>query len=534
MTMSRSAKLIRTVLFLAAAWAGAASCSGGSAPAGEGSAGNAGGGGSGGSAIAGHASEGAAGGTARASAGHAGGGAAGATGGMGGAPAGSAGASGSAGSGGGAGALGGAGGASILGPDIPGQQDAGQQAILIGPSHMVGTNEQIVSVFSDATGDLFVAGGTAGGVKSVSRYDGAMTLKWTNQTLVPAPARVSSAAVAPSGDVFFCGSTVTSKALPGETAAGTLGDALIGKLDSTGAPAWLHQFGGPGEDSALVLSVHPDGAVLVAGQSGGAIAGSVSPDQDGPFVARYEASGTRAWIGQVPHVQGFGTALLVDATGKIYLGAQEPTAVVVKLDAGGHFLSQTALDLPGFTVSVPSFGNGNYPGDVAVAADRMGFYDVSFGPTSSLFFTFIDLTPTVRWVRPGRVVDPKSSGGTWSASFVGKFRLLVTKDSVFLLGTYRTQDTAAQGPQVFLRAFVARLDPMGSQQWFQEFLLDESLLQMGSMLPDSFGGLATDAAGDVVVVANGPGAVATATPGKYLNQKVWYAFKLNKDTGALK
>src|SRR5918998_6512992 len=76
----------------------------------------------------------------------------------------------------------------------------------------------------------------------------------------------------------------------GQSFAGGPQDAFVVRFNTAGTATWTREFGTPGSDAATAVAIGRDGAVLVAGQAGGPLAGSATGPFDA-FVRKYDAEG---------------------------------------------------------------------------------------------------------------------------------------------------------------------------------------------------------------------------------------------------
>lgn len=117
------------------------------------------------------------------------------------------------------------------------------------------------------------------------------------------------------GNVYFTGSTNGS--LYGTNAGDW--DIINGKLDSSGTLAWAKQFGTDKQDIARAISFSPEGNFYVLGNTGGDLAGDVTPYDDDPFVRKYDLSGHEMWTRQLGLDNSLGADLTTDGAGGVFL-----------------------------------------------------------------------------------------------------------------------------------------------------------------------------------------------------------------------
>jgi WD40 repeat protein len=157
-----------------------------------------------------------------------------------------------------------------------------------------------IAVFSD--GESAIAGFTTGDLEGsstgeqdafVRRYDAAGGILWARQFGTSVLDIALAVAAAPDGSVVVAGET--SGALEGSSAGGT--DGFVRKYDVAGTVVWTRQLGTSATDRVNAVAVQSDGSVFVAGETLGALTGVNAGDKDA-FVRKYDAAGTIVWTRQ--------------------------------------------------------------------------------------------------------------------------------------------------------------------------------------------------------------------------------------------
>jgi enterochelin esterase-like enzyme len=224
------------------------------------------------------------------------------------------------------------------GGSVAGQPYAGDKDLVLVKDSPTGTRlwtrglgsprlERAYGVVIDPAGDIVVTGYTNGDFDGghaanttddvfVVKFDPAGNRTWLRQFGVAGVAdRGYALDTDATGNIYVTGYT------RGNLAATNLGDKdiYVAKLDASGTQLWVQQFGSAGEDKAWGVVATGDG-IRVGGMTSGAM-GTPAGTLDG-WVARYDASGNRAWL------QQFGTAaneevwgLTADAAGNTYVAA---------------------------------------------------------------------------------------------------------------------------------------------------------------------------------------------------------------------
>lgn len=192
-------------------------------------------------------------------------------------------------------------------------------------------HDSATNAAADATGVVVVGWSTgtfagqsfAGGPQDafVVRYDASGAAAWTREFGTSGADVATSVAIAGDGAVVVAGQV--GGALNGSATSPF--DAFVRKYDATGNVRWTRQFGAGGSSATLASGVAVDatGAVYVAGWVYGALPGATAAGQDDAFVRKYEANGTEVWtrqFGGADHDRA--TTVKVDAAGDVYVAGQ--------------------------------------------------------------------------------------------------------------------------------------------------------------------------------------------------------------------
>lgn len=222
-----------------------------------------------------------------------------------------------------------------------------------------------VVVTGTTLGDL--DGGNAGGVDAFVRvYDRQGAHLWTRQFGTPGADRAVDVAVDTAGNVYVVGHT--SDALAGPNAG--IVDVLVRAYDVGGDPIWTRQFGTTGIEEARSIAVGTDGTIVVSGVTFGDLAGASAGGFDA-FVRAFDRDGDPVWTVQ------FGTAgydevagVAVDRAGRVVL-AGYTGGDLAGPNAGGYDAFVRALDPGGTVLWTRQFGTStsDYAYDVAIGAN---------------------------------------------------------------------------------------------------------------------------------------------------------------------
>jgi hypothetical protein len=352
----------------------------------------------------------------------------------------------------------------VLGPE-----DDDQGPIVVGVEHSGFAVTRGV-LLTDADDNVFTCDNT-----KIYQYGADLEPGWSAAltfTGVSAPPE-TALAVASDGGVFFGSAASTNAALPGETSGGA-GDAVIGKINAAGTLEWAHQLGGAGNEATVLTAATSDGAVIAMGTCSAQLPGMPSSVSGGPWLARYEADGTRAFLKQYEPGEagsaGFGK-LFILKNGNILMVGSSTTFLA---DADGNELSRNGSGVPGKQVP----GGALTP--VALDADSSALFSWTYDGV----LTQRDLDGTPRWFRkvePPRMaeIDPVE-GVIWTGKLSGAdtsgthpSTVTVAKDAIYLTGTYTNsyKNGSTARPTTML-VFMGRYDLDGNRVWFQELTFD--------------------------------------------------------------
>jgi hypothetical protein len=254
----------------------------------------------------------------------------------------------------------------------------------------------------------------------------------------------------------------------GQAFAGGPQDAFVVRFDTAGVLTWTREFGTSGSDAATAVAIGPDGAVLVAGQAGGPLAGSAGGPHDA-FVRKYNAEGGAQWTRQF----GVGTTgaasasgVAVDATGAVYVAGWVQGALPGATPGGRGDAFLRKYDAAGVEVWTRQFGGVDHDQATTVTVDAAGDVYVA----AQIDQRSGDAgTTVVRRYRP--------SGDLLSTTTLGQpadETLAVTIDAagaMYLVGNGFPADRAHDHSQAQAESnhagvpFVRKYDPSGTQLW---------------------------------------------------------------------
>lgn len=199
------------------------------------------------------------------------------------------------------------------------------------------------AVAADASGVYFagwvgsvLAGqvGAGGEDAFLQKYDANGALLWTRQ--FGSEAFDNPAAVSLDGSGVYVTGT-TAGQFPGQTGFGGGTDGFIQKLDLSGNPQWVRQFGTTSFDFADAGAADGSG-IVVAGSTGGTFPGQTAagilgvPDA---FAQKYDANGTLQWTRQFGTSGNDRVAGAAADAGRLFLGGSTSGTLPGQTSAGG-------------------------------------------------------------------------------------------------------------------------------------------------------------------------------------------------------
>jgi len=303
------------------------------------------------------------------------------------------------------------------------------------------SNDYAYGVATDSSGNVYVAGGTNGGLDGntnagntdlfVVKYNSSGTKQWTRQLGSSSRDSANGVATDSSGNVYVTG--MTNGGLDGCKNAG-IEDLFVVKYNSSGTKQWTNQLGSSSRDSANDVATDSSGNIYVTGTTYWELDGNTSAGKADLFVVKYDSSGTWQWTKQN------GTDRYDEARG-------------VATDSSGN-------------VYVTGYTEGGLDGNTSVGK-------------ADLFVVKYNSSGTKQWTK---------QLGTWDSDFANG----VATDSsgnVYVTGsTYRNLDGNTSAGNADL--FVVKYYDNGTKQWTK---------QLGSSSRDYANGIVTDSSGSVYV-----------------------------------
>ena len=182
-------------------------------------------------------------------------------------------------------------------------------------TRVIGTsgNDVAYGVAVDSIGNVFITGQTAGSFPTfashggndifVAKFDTNGTQRWLSQAGTASDEIANAVTVDSTGNVYIAGGTFggLSGANADTTAtAGTTSDLFVSKIDNgTGVTLWTRQMGTIYNDMAFGVFADPTGNVYVTGYTSGSLDGNTGTGGADIFVVKYASNGTKLWTRQL-------------------------------------------------------------------------------------------------------------------------------------------------------------------------------------------------------------------------------------------
>ena len=186
------------------------------------------------------------------------------------------------------------------------------------------------SAATDTSGNVYVAGYTQGGLDGntltgsidffVTKYDSGGVRQYTHQLGVPGMVtEAKSVATDASGNVYVAG--YTDGGLDGNTVTG-FWDFFVTQYDSSGMKQYTRQLGVPGQTThAYSVATDSNSNVYVAGYTDGGLDGNTVAGIYDFFVTKYDSSGAKQYTNQlgVPGKTTQAYSVATDTSGNVYV-----------------------------------------------------------------------------------------------------------------------------------------------------------------------------------------------------------------------
>ncbi len=193
-------------------------------------------------------------------------------------------------------------------------------------SNQLATHDYANGVVTDSSGNIYVTGGTKGGLDGntsqgntdlfLLKYNTSGAKQWTKQFGSSSRDSANAIAIDSSGNLYVAG--ITFGGLDLHTNSGA-NDFFVVKYNSSGTKQWTQQLGTPSTEGANGVATDSSGNVYVVGVTYGKLGNNKWGNSD-LFVVKYNSSGTWQWTKQ----QGSGSwdearGVATDSSGNVYV-----------------------------------------------------------------------------------------------------------------------------------------------------------------------------------------------------------------------
>ena len=194
-------------------------------------------------------------------------------------------------------------------------------------TYQLATNDYANGVATDSSGNVYVTGGTKGGLDGntsagntdlfVVKYNSSGTKEWTKQLGSSGRDSANGITIDSSGNVYVTG--VTFGGLDWNTSAGA-NDLFVVKYNSSGTKQWTEQLGSESTDTANGVATDSSGNVYLEGVTYGRLNGISNSGRTDVFVIKFNSSGTRQWTKPLGTAQNdLANGVSIDSSGNFYV-----------------------------------------------------------------------------------------------------------------------------------------------------------------------------------------------------------------------
>jgi uncharacterized delta-60 repeat protein len=362
------------------------------------------------------------------------------------------------------------------------------------------------SITTDKDGNIYITGSTNGALSGsnagsydiwVAKYNSSGTQAWIKQFGTSNYDYARGITTDKDANIYITG--YTSGALSGSNAGSY--DIWVAKYNSSGTQAWIKQFGTSDRDIANSITTDKDGNIYITGYTGGALSGSNAGDYD-IWVAKYNSSGTQAWIKQFgTSVHNGANSITTDKDGNIYITG--PTGVALNgSNSGSDDIWVAKYNSSGTQAWIKQFGTSDRDVASGITTDKDGNIYIT-GPTSGalsgsnagsydIWVAKYNSSGIQAWIKQfGTSTDDYSTGIT------------TDKDgNIYITGFTSGAFSGSNSSDYDI--WVAKYNSSGTQAWIKQF---------GTSDNDWATGITTDKDGDIYITGSTEGALSGSNSG---------------------
>jgi hypothetical protein len=182
-------------------------------------------------------------------------------------------------------------------------------------------------VTTDSSGNIYVTGVTFGGLDGntssglsdilLVKYNSSGTKQWTKQLGTSSNDEGFGVTTDSSGNIYVTGGTLGG--LDGNTNSGIF-DILLVKYNSSGTKQWTQQLGSSSKDFGHGVTVDSSDNIYVTGYTEGGLDGNTSAGSYDIFLVKYNSSGVKQWTQQLgSSSDDIGEGVTVDSKNNIFV-----------------------------------------------------------------------------------------------------------------------------------------------------------------------------------------------------------------------
>ena len=189
-------------------------------------------------------------------------------------------------------------------------------------------------VSTDLSGNIYVSGGTKGGLDGntssgegdiiLIKFNSSGTKQWTKQLGTSYFESGIGVTTDSSGNIYVSGGT--QGGLDGDTNYGNdcsfppCGDIFLIKFNSSGTKQWTKQLGTSSDEWGYGVTTDSSGNIYVTGHTKGGLDGNTNSGESDIFLVKYNSSGIKQWTKQLgTSSRDSGKHVTTDSSGNIFV-----------------------------------------------------------------------------------------------------------------------------------------------------------------------------------------------------------------------
>jgi hypothetical protein len=240
-------------------------------------------------------------------------------------------------------------------------------------------NDQAVCVTTDSSGNVYVAGGTKGGLDGntnagvmdifVTKYDSVGDKQWTRQLGTKNIDGASGVATDSNGNVYIAGVEGDLEDLSN----GSVQDVFLTKYNNVGDKQWTRQLGTASEENAFDTATDVNGNIYVVGYTVGGFDSNINAGKADLFVVKYDNAGDKLWTRQLGTEENdVAYDVATDGSGNVYVAGHTMGSLDGNTNAGDFDLFAVKYNSAGDKLWTRQLGTEDYETASGVATDNRG------------------------------------------------------------------------------------------------------------------------------------------------------------------